>query len=85
MFNFIDYLHFYSCEWLCKYGPSSLLCLGVYNAVKTALVWMESYLNDRTQRVAVGSVSKAMYLQCGVSQSFCFRAQIVLYFCKTNQ
>ena len=36
----------------------------------TALMWMKSYLNDRTQRVAVGSVvSHAMHLQCGVSQS----------------
>ena len=37
MSNFIDHLYFYSCEWLCKYDPSALLCLRVYNAVKTAL------------------------------------------------
>jgi hypothetical protein len=35
-----------------------------------ALTWMKSYLNDRTQRVAVGSVvSNSMHLQCGVPQS----------------
>jgi hypothetical protein len=32
---------------------------------------MKSYLNDRTQRVAVGSVvSNSMHLQCGVPQSY---------------
>ena len=44
------------------------------NVVKTAcatLTWMKSYLNDRTQRVAVGSVvSNSMHLQCGVAQSY---------------
>ena len=33
MFNIIDHLHFYSCEWLCRQGPSILLCPGAYNAV----------------------------------------------------
>ena len=49
-----------------------------------ALTWMKSYLNDRTQRIAVSSV------KCNASSmwraaKFCLRAQIVLYFCKTNQ
>jgi hypothetical protein len=36
-----------------------------------ALTWMKSCLNDRTQRVAVGSVvSNSMHLQCGVPQSY---------------
>ena len=36
-----------------------------------ALTWIQSYLNDRTQRVAVGSVvSNSMHLQCGVPQSY---------------
>jgi hypothetical protein len=38
MFNFIDHLQFYSYEGLCRYGPSSLLCAGAYDTVKTALV-----------------------------------------------
>jgi hypothetical protein len=39
----------------------------------TALMWMKSYLNDRTRRVAVDSVvSNAMHLQCGVLQSSVF-------------
>jgi len=28
MFNLIDHLYFYSCEWLCRYGPIALLCPG---------------------------------------------------------
>jgi hypothetical protein len=40
----------------------------------------------RTPRVAVGSVaSNEMHLQCGGVARFCLRAQIELYFCKTNQ
>jgi len=30
MFNFIDHLHCYFCEWLCRLGPSALLCPGAY-------------------------------------------------------
>jgi hypothetical protein len=44
LFNFIDHLHFYSCEWLCRYGPTALLCQGVFNAVKTAL--RSSYVDE---------------------------------------
>jgi hypothetical protein len=28
MFNFIDHLHFYSCEWLCKKGPQCTALTG---------------------------------------------------------
>ena len=55
--NFIDHLHFYFCEWLCRYGPSGLLCLSSIMLLRrhcTALMWMKSYMNNRTQRVAVG-------------------------------
>ena len=73
MINFIDHLHFYSWEWLCRKESSALFCLGSIVLLRrhcTALMWMKSYLNDRTQRVAVGSVvSNAMQLQCSVSQS----------------
>ena len=37
IFNFIDHLHCYSSEQLCRQGPSALLCREAYNAVKTAL------------------------------------------------
>jgi hypothetical protein len=49
----------------------------------TALVWMKSYLNGRTQRVAVGSVvSNAMHLQCGVLQSFVLGPRLYCIFPK---
>jgi len=51
----------------------------------TALVWMKSYLNDRTQRVAVDSVvSNAMHLQCGVSQSSVLGPRLYCIFAKPN-
>ena len=87
MFNFIDHLHFYSCEWLCRWGPSALFCLGSIILVRwpcIALMWMKSYLNDRTQRVVVGSVVSNASSMWRVAK-FCLRAQIVLYFCTTNQ
>jgi hypothetical protein len=39
MVNFIDILHFYSCEWLVVVyvGPSTLFFPGAYNAVKMTL------------------------------------------------
>ena len=53
---------------------------------------MKSYLNDRTQRFAVGSVvSNAMHLQCGVSQSsvlgprlYCIFAQPISEICRRH-
>ena len=49
----------------------------------TALMWMKSYLNDRTQRVAVGSVvSNAMPLQCSVSQSSVLGSRLYCIFAK---
>jgi hypothetical protein len=49
----------------------------------TALMWMKSYLNDRTQRVAVGSVvSNAMPLQCSVSQSSVLAPRLYCIFAK---
>ena len=84
--NSIDHLHFYSCEWLCRWGPGTLLCLGSIVLLRrycTALMWMKSYLNDRTQRVAVGSVvSNAMHLQCGVPQSSVLGPRLYCIFAK---
>jgi len=37
MFNFIDHLHFYCCEWLCMNGPQCTTLLGAYDAVKMGL------------------------------------------------
>ena len=46
-----------------------------------ALTWMKSYLNDRTQRVAVGSVvSNSMHLQCGVPQSYVLAPRLYCIF-----
>jgi hypothetical protein len=46
-------------------------------------MWMKSYLNDRTQRVAVGSVvSNAMHLQCGVPQSSVLGPRLYCIFAK---
>ena len=36
-FNFIDHLHFYSCECCVGRDPNTLLCPGTYYAVKTDL------------------------------------------------
>jgi hypothetical protein len=48
-----------------------------------ALTWMKSYLNDRTQRVAVGSVvSNSMHLQCGVPQSYVLEPRLYCIFAK---
>ena len=48
-----------------------------------ALTWMKSYLNDRTQRVAVGSlVSNSMHLQCGVPQSSVLGPRLYCIFAK---
>ena len=48
-----------------------------------ALTWMKSYLNDRTQRVAVGSVvSNSMNLQCGVPQSYVLGPRLYCIFAK---
>ena len=84
--NFIDHLYFYSCEWLCRLGPSALFCLGSVVLLRryyTALMWMKSYLNDRTQRVAVGSVvSNAMYLQCCLPQSSVLGPRLYCIFAK---
>ena len=51
----------------------------------TALMWMKSYLNDRTQRVTVGSVVSclnAMHLQCGVPQSSVLGPRMCCIFAK---
>jgi hypothetical protein len=46
-------------------------------------MWMKSYLNDRTQRVAVGSVvSDGMHLQCGVPQSSVLGRRLYCIFAK---
>jgi hypothetical protein len=46
-------------------------------------MWMKSYLKDRTQRVAVGSVvSNAMHLQCGVPQSSVLGPKLYCIFAK---
>ena len=48
-----------------------------------ALTWMKFYLNDRTQRVAVGSVvSNSMHLQCGVPQSYVLGPRLYCIFAK---
>ena len=44
MFNFIDHLHCYFCEWLCRLGPSALLSPGAYYVVKTALISTKKYI-----------------------------------------
>ena len=69
-----------------SWGPRMLLCLPC-----AVLTWMKSYLNDRTQRVAVGAVSKAMHLQCGVPQSsvlvprlYCIFAKPISEICRRN-
>ena len=50
----------------------------------TVLTWMKSYLNDRTQRVAVGSVVlNAMHLQCGVPQSSVLGPRLYCIFAKS--
>ena len=47
------------------------------------LTWMKSYLNNRTQHVAVGSVvSNAMHLQCGVLQSSVLGPRLYCIFAK---
>jgi hypothetical protein len=47
------------------------------------LTWMKSYLNNRTQHVAVGSVvSNAMHLQCGVPQSSVLGSRLYCIFAK---
>lgn len=44
---------------------------------------MKSYLNDRIQRVAVGSVvSNSMHLQCGVPQSYVLGPRLYCIFAK---
>ena len=48
-----------------------------------ALTWMKSYLNDRTQRVAFGSVvSNSMHLQCGMPQSYVLGSRLYFIFAK---
>jgi hypothetical protein len=67
-------------------GPSALFCRKPIMLLKrpcTALTWMKSYLNDRTQRVAVGSVvSNSMHLQCGVPQSYVLGPRLYCIFAK---
>jgi hypothetical protein len=47
------------------------------------LTWIKSYLNDRTQRVAVDSVvSNSMHLQCGVPQSYVLGSRLYCIFAK---
>jgi hypothetical protein len=51
----------------------------------TALMWMKSYLNDRTRRVAVDSVvSNAMHLQCGVPQISVLGPRLYCIFAKPS-
>ena len=48
-----------------------------------ALTWIQSYLNDRTQRVAIGSVvSNSMHLQYGVPQSSVLGTRLYCIFAK---
>jgi len=47
MFNFIDHLHFYSCEWLFREGPQCTVLPGGYNAVKTAVHLLHINVNRR--------------------------------------
>jgi hypothetical protein len=48
-----------------------------------ALTWIKSYLNDRTQRVILGSVvSNAMHLQCDVPQSSVLGPRLYCSFAK---
>jgi len=37
MFNFIDHLYFYCCEWLCRNGPECTTLTRAYDAVKMGL------------------------------------------------
>ena len=51
-----------------------------------ALTWMKSYLNDRTQRVAVGSVVlNSMHLQYAVPQSYVLGPRLYYIFAKHHQ
>ena len=45
MFNFIDHIHFYSCEWFCNYGTQCTVFPGAYNAVKTVLILVHNSSN----------------------------------------
>ena len=45
MFNFIDIYSFIHVSGCVGISPSALLCLGAYNAVKTALTYINSCLH----------------------------------------
>jgi len=49
MFNVIDNLNFYFCEWLCRYGPQCTALPGAYNADETALGRMCVYTPSASQ------------------------------------